>query len=126
MPRRSQEETTVRELVAFGFEEALARAAVQSIDNPADTQTAINWLLDHGEEDRGGAVEFVHCPHVSSINFDCFVKRNDLVFRPKCMLGCRGEENWLCSFVVTHVVGVMQSGTAWNIGEKQKRKRSHG
>ena len=45
---------TLNTLLAFGFEESRARAAVAAIGDKADVQLAMNYLLDHREEDRGG------------------------------------------------------------------------
>jgi len=89
-------ERTVRELMNLGFEEEKARQAVSSIGDPSDANLAMNWLFDHGEEDKGGAVKFEHCPHVDEMGFQCLVKRSQLSFGKPCVQGCRGEENWLC------------------------------
>jgi len=92
---------TISELINFGFPENKAREAVSQIGDQSDTQLAINWLLDHGEEDKGGAVHFKHCPHVDELGFEKLVPCDQLEFRQPefgqpCLLGCKGKENWLC------------------------------
>lgn len=87
---------TVRELVKFGFPEARAREAVGSIGDASDVQLALNWLLDHGEEDKGGAVQFVHCSHLDDLGPDRLVSCSELVFGNRCLHGCASDENWLC------------------------------
>jgi len=89
-------ERTVRELMKLGFEEEKCRQAASSIGDPSDVNLAMNWLFDHGEEDKGGAVKFEHCPHVDEMGFECLLKRSQLSYGEPCVHGCRGDENWLC------------------------------
>mmetsp|Transcript_118057 Transcript_118057/g.220649 ORF Transcript_118057/g.220649 Transcript_118057/m.220649 type:complete len:562 (-) Transcript_118057:199-1884(-) len=89
-------ERSVRELMNLGFTEARAREAVSSVGDPTDANLAMNWLFDHGEEDKGGAVEFKHCPHVDELGKACLVQREQLVFGEPCVHGCAGSENWVC------------------------------
>ncbi|CAE7304548.1 Sirt6 [Symbiodinium sp. KB8] len=96
-------EATVRELINFGFSEDRAREAVANIGDVSDVQLAINWLLDHGEEDKGGAVEFKHCPHICELPLGTIVKKAALEFGNPCAKGCKGSENWVCLMCgVTH------------------------
>ncbi|CAE7413447.1 Sirt6 [Symbiodinium sp. CCMP2456] len=96
-------EATVRELINFGFSEDRAREAVENIGDVSDVQLAINWLLDHGEEDKGGAVEFKHCPHICELPLGTIVKKAALEFGNPCAKGCKGSENWVCLMCgVTH------------------------
>lgn len=91
---------TLQELVNFGFAESKVREALSAIGNPNDKEAAINWLLDHGEEDRGGTVELKHCPHVDEFAHPFspqkLVKRSNLTYHNHCQHGCNGSENWLC------------------------------
>lgn len=87
---------TVKQLVGMGFAEVRAHEAVASIGDPSDAQLAMNWLLDHGEEDQGGAVEFKHCPHVSELAPDSLISTAAVQCGKPCLHGCRGEENWIC------------------------------
>lgn len=97
MPPKSQQvENTVRQLVNTGFPEDKVREAVASIGNPGDVEAAINWLLDHGEEDTGGAVEFKHCPHVDDYGFQALLSCERLAMGQPCLHGCGGKENWIC------------------------------
>eukprot|EP00438_Fugacium_kawagutii_P030303 Skav204411 [mRNA] locus=scaffold398:140770:144271:- [translate_table: standard] len=68
--RRGEEnaESGAADLTNLGFDQAKVREALRAIGNPADKEAAINWLLDHGEEDRGGTVELKHCPHVDEFS----------------------------------------------------------
>jgi len=92
----SAERRTVSELVGMGFPEARAREAVSSVGDKSDVQLAITWLLDHGEEDRGGCVEFKHCSHVDELGPGRLVGRALLKFGAPCSHGCSGSENWVC------------------------------
>lgn len=89
-------ERTVHELTGFGISEARAREAIASIGDPTDVNLAMNWLFDHGEEDKGGAVVFKHCPHVDELGHEYLVKRTQLEFGKGCVHGCAGQENWVC------------------------------
>mmetsp|Transcript_50662 Transcript_50662/g.120941 ORF Transcript_50662/g.120941 Transcript_50662/m.120941 type:complete len:551 (-) Transcript_50662:227-1879(-) len=84
------------ELVNFGFSEARAREALSNIGDVTDTQLAINWLLDHGEEDKGGAVQFKHCPHIAEFEPGQLLRKGSLTFGKPCQAGCKGTENWVC------------------------------
>lgn len=86
---------TIRELVNLGFDEEKAQEAVVAIGDASDTQTAINWLLDNGEDDKGGTVVFKHCPHVDELGYEALIKRTDLKFDNRCLHGCNGSENWV-------------------------------
>jgi uncharacterized membrane protein YgcG len=57
---------TVQALVeAFGFPMAQAVTAVDAIRDKGDVNLAVQWLIDEGEEDHGGAVEFVCDTHLT-------------------------------------------------------------
>lgn len=60
-----------------------------------DVSSAISWLLDNGEEDKGGAVEFKHCTHLDDSKVQ-LLPAERLVFGRPCSKGCAGQENWLC------------------------------
>jgi len=87
---------TVRALTNLGFDEAKARKAVTSIGDPSDANLAMNWLFDHGEEDKGGAVKFELCPHIDALGHGCLVQHSQLQFGQPCVHGCKGDENWIC------------------------------
>jgi len=120
---------TIRQLVNFGFSEAKAREAVESIGNPGDMEAATNWLLDHGEEDRGGAVEFKYCPHIGDLGPDALVAKEGLRFdfapnksnRRPCLQGCPGKENWMCLQCGETNCG--RYGNKHSLGHWQKTKR---
>ncbi len=76
-------ERTVRVLHEdYGFSKERSREAVNAIPNKGDVQMAYNWLFDHGmcvevlwayflmfpkgEEDKGGAVDFIICDHLTA------------------------------------------------------------
>lgn len=88
---------TVNELVnKYGFPEDGAREALAAISDPGDVQAAIDWLLDNGAEDKGGAVELKHCPHVAKIGYQRLIRRHQLKLGDACLHGCGGDENWIC------------------------------
>lgn len=89
-------ERTMRELTNLGFSEVRAREAIENIGDVTDVQLAVSWLLDHGEEDKGGAVEFKHCPHISELAPDGMLRTDQLRFGAPCLHGCKGKENWVC------------------------------
>jgi NAD-dependent SIR2 family protein deacetylase len=89
-------ERTIRELMKLGFEEPKARKAVTSIGDPSDANLAMNWLFDHGEDDKGGAVKFQHCPHVDELGLGSLLPCSKLEFGKPCLEGCKGDENWIC------------------------------
>ena len=85
---------TVETLVAnYGFDRSKCITAVDSIGDPADLEAAVSWLLDHGEEDRGGAVSLKRCPH--AVNAELVVPHSLGVDAP-CSDGCPRGENWIC------------------------------
>jgi len=86
----------VQQLINMGFVEARAREAVASIGDPTDVELAMNWLLDHGEEDTGGPVQFKHCPHVCELEPGALIEKSALAYGRPCLHGCAGEENWIC------------------------------
>jgi len=89
---------TLKDLTNLGFDEGKAKEALKAIGNPGDKEAAINWLLDHGEEDRGGTVELKHCPHVEEFAHPFapvkLLHRSSLCYSNKCVAGCPGTENW--------------------------------
>ncbi|CAE8715947.1 unnamed protein product [Polarella glacialis] len=54
----------IQQLAALGFPKRRSREAINSIGSSDDLQSAINWLLGHGQEDKGGAVQFQRCKHL--------------------------------------------------------------
>ena len=61
-------EQTLRTLVkTYGFDADRSAAAVAAIGDKSDVSLAVAWLLDHGEEDTGGAVQFIKCKHLDDI-----------------------------------------------------------
>ena len=57
---------TVQTLVeALGFSMEKAVSAVDAIGDKGDVNLAVQWLIDEGEEDHGGAVEFVCYTHLT-------------------------------------------------------------
>ena len=48
----------------YGFDPVRCTEAVEAIGDKGDVETAIGWLLDHGEEDRGGSIALKRCPHL--------------------------------------------------------------
>jgi len=92
----SASQRTVRELCNMGFPEDKACEAVGSIGDSADLEAAISWLLDHGEEDKGGAVQFKLCPHIDHLGKEGLLKPGQLMFGRPCVHGCQGNENWVC------------------------------
>ena len=90
---------TIDQLVNnFGFPRDRSEEAVRAISNKGDVQMACDWLLDHGEEDKGGAVTLVVCDH-----FDAAVEKKlapieRLKYGERCV-DCGNEgENWVCLF----------------------------
>lgn len=91
---------TVQSLVeVYGFDLERSVEAVESLGDKSDVGLAVSWLLDHGEDDKGGAVEFVHCPHLDDeaatplVALDALPSCNIWV---SCADGCRSKENWVC------------------------------
>eukprot|EP00300_Choanocystis_sp_HF-7_P018550 c20072_g1_i1.p1 GENE.c20072_g1_i1~~c20072_g1_i1.p1 ORF type:complete len:560 (+),score=127.86 c20072_g1_i1:127-1806(+) len=96
MDNSRKAEITIHTLVnTFGFSEARSRQAVEAIGDKSNVEMAYNWLLDHGEEDKGGAVTFKDCPHLDD-HHDPLASPQSLTFDNKCLDGCDGGENWMC------------------------------
>lgn len=88
---------TVQQLITnYGFTDASAREAVAAVG--PDANAAVNWLLDHGEEDRGGAVALIHCPHMDRLATPALLDPAQLKLDTTCTCGCPGNEVWLCLF----------------------------
>ena len=106
---------TVQILVdSYGFDLERSVDAVQALgDNCHDVGLAVEWLMDHGEEDKGGAVQFKHCPHIdagahtgregktNAAPTDAkggrqLMKPSQLMFGLPCARGCSSSENWIC------------------------------
>jgi len=79
----------------YGFDPTKARDAVNAIGDKGDVELAISWLLDHGEEDRGGAIALKHCPHLDHSD-QLLVAPSALSFGCGCFRSCAGSENWVC------------------------------
>ena len=92
---------TVQTLVeAMGFPIELAATAVDAIGDKSDVGLAVSWLLEHGGEDHGGAVAFVHCPHLDDPTVR-LLDPSDLTAgkharRTTCEHGCESAEQWVC------------------------------
>jgi hypothetical protein len=90
--------------MAFGFDETQARAAVDAIGDKGDAQLAISWLLDHGEEDKGGAVVFRHCLHLDKLwTPERLVSTRELSLGRPCASCASVKENWICLFCGLHL-----------------------
>lgn len=86
---------TVQTLVeVYGFELETSVAAVSAIGDKSDVGLAVSWCLDSGAEDRGGAVAFVHCPHLDGEL--SLIEPAALRLDAPCCLGCTSTENWAC------------------------------
>ena len=96
-------QATVDQLVnIFQFDVMRAHQAVAAIGDKSDVQMAYNWLLDHGEEDRGGQVVPEQlCPHVIA---HVKVTAEEVGYEQRCSHSlatdaqgsCPSGENWLC------------------------------
>jgi uncharacterized UBP type Zn finger protein len=89
---------TVQSLVeVYGFDLQRSVDAVSSLsdDNKADINAAIEWLISHGEEDRGGAVMFQHCVHLDSGDAVPLIDPPALKYGSPCAK-CESLENWVC------------------------------
>jgi len=89
---------TLNSLLAFGFDETSARAAVEAIGDKSDVSLATSWLLDHGEPDRGGAIQFVHCPHLDAPGVARLAPSEALAMGAPCLVCNSTKENWICLF----------------------------
>jgi len=77
---------------------------VDSIGDKSDLDAAVQWLIDRGEEDHGGAVEFKHCPHLDDPSLpliDASLLRPGTHApaagaQPVCSHGCESPEQWVC------------------------------
>lgn len=112
---------TVQTLVeVYGFDLERSVEAVQALgeENCSNVSLAVDWLLEHGEEDKGGAVQFCHCPHLdppaapsssatsgngkrklvaeASAGSRQLIKPSQLAFGMPCARGCASTENWIC------------------------------
>ena len=108
---------TVQTLVeVYGFELERCVDAVQFLgeDNSADVSLAVDWLLENGEEDKGGAVNFVHCKYLDAVTATAtssgkqkvggtaasveppLIAPSQLAFGLPCARGCASTENWIC------------------------------
>ena len=92
---------TVNQLVeVMGYPLDKATAAVEAIEDKSDTSLAVEWLITHGAEDYGGAVEFVHCPHLDDpavplIEAALLVPATHAE-GARCAHGCVSNEQWVC------------------------------
>lgn len=82
------------QLLNYGFSEVRVDELLAS-NSLIDVSSAISWLLENGEEDTGGAVEFKHCTHLDDLKIR-LLPTESLVFGGPCSKGCSGQENWLC------------------------------
>ena len=83
----------------FGFALERCREAVEAISDKGDVSLAISWLLDHGEQDRGGAIALKRCPHLDYADGTRpLAHPSRLRFGCPCKEGCTGSENWICLF----------------------------
>jgi len=96
---------TVQTLVeAFGFSMEKAVTAVDAIGDKGDVNLAVQWLIDEGEEDHGGAVEFVRCSHLDDLALLLIgpsllvsgTHAPSAMAQPTCSQGCRSAEQWAC------------------------------
>ena len=100
------DQTLATLIQTFGFDVEAAALAVATIGNKSDVNLAVAWLLDHGEEDCGGAVQFKACSHLRALNaspkavagsFDVpLIPPSKLQFGVPCLEGCAGSETWIC------------------------------
>ena len=90
---------TVDQLVNnFGFTKARSEEAVRAITNKGDVQMACDWLLDNGEEDKGGAITLIVCDHFDADVEKKLAPMKELKYGERCV-DCGNEgENWVCLF----------------------------
>ena len=95
--------TTVSTLVGiYGIPLEKAVAAVAAIDDRSDVEKAVAWVIANAgdeqqadDEDRGGAVEFIHCPHLDDESRP-LIAPAALTLTAPCASGCDTRENWVC------------------------------
>ena len=87
--------TTIERLVKeLNFSEYRARDALDALGPDVELDAAVSWLLDQGEEDKGGAITLKRCPHVLTTTL---VQAEDLVYgAPCCEPDCTCKETWIC------------------------------
>ena len=98
---------TVQQLVeVMGFPLEKAVTAVDAIPDKSDLNLAVDWLIADGEEDHGGAVEFVRCPHLDdqsvSLVSPSLLLPSTHAGNVQCTHGCSSPEQWVC----LHCAGV--------------------
>ena len=81
----------------FSFAPARCKEAVDAIGDKGDVGMAVSWLLDHGEEDLGGAISLKRCPHLDYLE-EPLAEPSTLRFGQPCADGCPCGENWICLF----------------------------
>ena len=91
-------ERTLHSLINnYSFDPSKAEQAVAAIGDKGDVGMAVSWLLDHGEEDRGGAISLKRCPHLDYLEAP-LADPSTLRFGQPCADGCPCGENWVCLF----------------------------
>merc|ERR550514_665001 len=78
---------------SFGFARARVREALDAIAPSTDKSSVVNWLLDHGEEDKGGAVELARCAHVGGASAPLI---DPAALAAACGACACTSEPWLC------------------------------
>ena len=93
---------TVSTLVGiYGIPLEQAVATVAAIDDRSDVEKAVAWVIANADqqqaddEDRGGAVEFIHCTHLDDESRP-LISPAALTLTAPCALGCDTRENWVC------------------------------
>jgi len=94
-PESSLVVQTLVETYGFGLEQSVS--AVAAVGRPVELNAAIDWLFSQGEEDRGGAVAFVHCEHLDDDGV-ALVSPSQLRYGSMCAAGCNTNECWVCLF----------------------------
>lgn len=88
--------SAVAGVISMGFSKDKAEQAVAALGPGATAEAAVAWLLDNGEEDKGGSVQFKVCQHVDELRFQRLQPAEDLKLEKTCKHGCDSHENWLC------------------------------
>ena len=91
--------TTLTNVYGFPADASARAVAALGKENERDVESAINWLLDHGCEDKGGPVHTKWCSHVDSTTTDFLLTPAQLAARPfvrPCEQGCKSGETWTC------------------------------